>query len=215
MKKVVIIFLFFCMFLTRVSAEKIDVEFFDCVDGDTIKVMLDGKKTTVRFLAVDTPETVHPNKGVEPYGKEASNYTCEKVKNAKKLQIEYDPDSDKFDKYERALGWIFVDGSLLQKELISKGYAKVDYLYGDYIYTEELKSTQIEAQNKKIGIWSEKKATIEDVTTITDEEKTTTVEETILEKIVDSIVETIKKVFKDLLKELKNVISKEIENIFN
>ena len=42
------------------------------------------------------------------------------MKNAKKISIEYDPDSDKTDKYERHLVWVYVDDSLLQKELISK-----------------------------------------------------------------------------------------------
>ncbi|UKI57522.1 MAG: thermonuclease family protein [Clostridium sp.] len=101
--------------------------------------MLDDKKTTVRFLAVDTPETKHPTKGEQPFGKEASKYTCDKVKNAKKLEIEYDKGSSKVDKYDRTLAWIFTDDLLLQKDLVSLGYAKVAYLYGDYKYTDELK----------------------------------------------------------------------------
>ena len=40
-----------------------------------VKVLRDGKIKTVRMLAVDTPESVHPSKGVEFYGKEASNFT--------------------------------------------------------------------------------------------------------------------------------------------
>ena len=87
MKKVVMIFLFFCLFITNVYAERVSVKFEACVDGDTIKVMLDNKKTTVRFLAIDTPETVHPTKGEQPFGKEASNYTCNLVTNAKKLNM--------------------------------------------------------------------------------------------------------------------------------
>ena len=39
------------------------------VDGDTIKVVLDGLEVTVRLIGVDTPETVHPAKAVEAYGK--------------------------------------------------------------------------------------------------------------------------------------------------
>ncbi len=42
------------------------------VDGDTIKVELEGKEETVRMILVDTPETVHPNKPVQPFGPEAS-----------------------------------------------------------------------------------------------------------------------------------------------
>ena len=88
MKKIVIVFLCFICFLTNVYAERKEVTFESCVDGDTIRVLIDGKKTTIRFLAIDTPETKHPKKGVEPYGKEASEYTCNRVKNAKKLDEE-------------------------------------------------------------------------------------------------------------------------------
>ena len=42
------------------------------VDGDTIVVLIEGDKTTIRLQGVDTPETKHPNKPVQAYGKEAS-----------------------------------------------------------------------------------------------------------------------------------------------
>lgn len=207
------------MFITSVYAEKKEVTFSACVDGDTIKVLIDGKKTTVRFLAVDTPETKHPKKGVEPYGKEASDYTCNRVKNAKKLEIEYDKGSSKTDKYERALGWIFVDDSLLQKELIQKGYAKVAYLYGNYMYTEELKSEEEKAKFSKLGVWSDevqKETTTKEETTTTKKgTKETNEEKTIIEKIKDSILDWIKKSINNLFKKLKKTILKEIDKIFD
>lgn len=210
MKKVVIIFLFLFIF-SDVNASRKEVTFVDCVDGDTIKVNLDGKKTTVRFLAVDTPETVHPTKGVEPYGKEASKYTCDRVTNAKKIEIEFDPKSDEFDKYDRALGWIFVDDSLLQKELISNGYAKVDYLYGDYIYTEELKQTEAIAKDEKKGIWSDEKETVAEKPTEENKEE----EKTFLQELTDLITKYITNFIKDLVNDIKKAIKEEIEKIFN
>lgn len=151
---IVIIFIF--LFNMNVYAlNKKSVKFSSCVDGDTARLILDKKEIKVRFLAVDTPESVHPTKGVEPYGKEASEYTCNALKNAKNIAIEYDPDSDKKDKYDRHLVWVYVDDLLLQKELIKNGYAEVDYLYGDYLYTDELKKEQENARLNKVGIWSE------------------------------------------------------------
>ncbi len=125
-----------------------------CVDGDTIKILLDDKEYTVRMLAIDTPESVHPTKPVEYYGKEASEYTCNKVTNATKLELEYDPNSDKLDKYNRLLAWVFVDGKLLQEELVESGYAKVAYLYGDYKYTDLLEEKQELASAKNLGVWN-------------------------------------------------------------
>ena len=152
MKKIIFILSIFFLGINLVWAER--VTYSDCVDGDTIKILINDKKYTVRMLAVDTPESVHPTTGVEYYGKEASEYTCNLVKNAKKLEIEYDDDSDKEDKYGRLLAWVFVDGKLLQEELIKNGYAKIAYLYGDYKYTKKLESAQEIASAKGIGVWN-------------------------------------------------------------
>lgn len=150
-----LIIIFFGVNVEVYANEKKEVFFSKCVDGDTIKIELNGKVKTVRMLAVDTPESVHPTKGVEYYGKEASNFTCETFTNAKKIEIEYDDNSEKEDKYGRLLVWLFVDGSLFQDMLIQGGYAEVAYLYGDYKYTSLLQDHQAVVETKKNGIWNE------------------------------------------------------------
>ena len=155
MKKIVFIFL--CLFINiNVFAEEIEVKLSKCVDGDTAKFIYKDEVITARFLAIDTPESVHPTIGEEPYGKEASNYTCSTLEKAEEIILEFDSNSDKTDKYNRYLVWVFVDGKLLQKQLISKGYAEVAYLYDDYKYTDELEKAQEKAKAKKVGIWSDK-----------------------------------------------------------
>lgn len=220
MKKIVIVFFCSICFLTNVYAERKEVTFESCIDGDTIKVLIDGKKTTVRFLAVDTPETKHPKKGVEPYGKEASDYTCNRVKNAKKLEIEYDSGSSKIDKYERALGWIFVDDSLLQKELIEKGYAKVAYLYGKYMYTEELQREEEKAKKSKLGVWSDEvqseTQSTDNTSNIEETKDTNTNEEkSFIEKLIDKILDSLKDAINNLFKKIKKEIIKQINKIFD
>ena len=165
MKK--IFFVILCFICTSiVNAEEIEVKFSDCVDGDTAKFIYKDEKITARFLAIDTPETVHPTKEEEKFGKDASEYTCKKIKKAKKIILEYDDDSDKLDKYNRHLVWVFVDDSLLQEELVSKGFASVAYLYGDYKYTDDLEKAEQVAEDKGLGIWSinETESNDEDIT---------------------------------------------------
>lgn len=216
MKKVVMIFLFFCLFITNVYAERVSVKFEACVDGDTIKVMLDNKKTTVRFLAIDTPETVHPTKGEQPFGKEASNYTCDKVKNAKKLEIEYDEGSTKTDKYNRALGWVFIDDTLLQKDLVSLGYAKVAYLYGDYKYTEDLKKEESIAKSKKLGVWSlEEETTTKKIENTTKKVTESETEDSIINELLKDVRKMFKNLFKSIFNKIKKSISKQLDYIFN
>ena len=132
------------------------VKFSKCVDGDTFKAIVNKEEVTVRMLAIDTPESVKPETNVEYFGKEASEYTCSKLKNAKKITLEYDKKSDKFDKYDRLLAWVFIDNKLLQEELVEKGYAKIAYLYDDYKYTDILKEKQEKAVANNIGIWNQK-----------------------------------------------------------
>jgi len=153
MKKIFILILFFIS-LNNISAKEMKVEFYNCVDGDTAKFMYNGEKITARFLAIDTPETVHPTKEEEEYGKEASEYTCNSLKNANKIVLEFDEDSDEKDKYDRYLVWVFVDGKLLQEKLVSRGLASVAYLYGDYKYTNRLEKAEQLAEENKVGIWN-------------------------------------------------------------
>lgn len=138
-----------------VENETVEVTFVEAVDGDTARFMMNGEKIIVRFLAVDTPESVHPNKAVEPYGKEASVFTKEKLSKAEKIVLEFDSRSDKTDKYNRYLAWIWIDGELFQELLIKQGLAKVNYIYGQYEHLEKLKKAQEEAKNNKVGIWKD------------------------------------------------------------
>ena len=172
MKKISLIFCLFFIGLCGISAKTINVEFSACIDGDTAKFIYNDEVITARFLAIDTPETKHPTKGVEPYGKEASEYTCNAIKNADKIKLEYDDDSDETDKYDRHLVWVFVDDKLLQEELVSEGLASVAYLYGDYKYTDILEEAEQDAEDNKLGIWSD-----EEYETTNEENIETEVEE--------------------------------------
>ena len=118
MKKIIIftIFLFIINISNVYAKEKIN--FSRCVDGDTFKIKVNDEEVFVRMLAIDAPESVKPDTEVAYYGKESSEYTCNKLTNAKEIVVEYE-ESNKADKYGRSLAWIWVDGSLLQKELVS------------------------------------------------------------------------------------------------
>lgn len=137
------------------KTEKIEVEFYKKVDGDTAQFELDGKIIKVRFLGINTPETVDTTTGVEPYGEQASNYTLERLENANKIELEYDENSSKEDPYNRILAWIWVDDSLLQKELIERGLAETYMLQNNYRYAGILQLAEEEAKENKVGIWND------------------------------------------------------------
>ena len=182
--------------------EKEEVTLSKCVDGDTAKfVMSDGSVKTARFLAIDTPESVHPTKEVEEYGKEASDYTCNLLTNAKKIHVEYDKASDKEDKYGRILVWVYADNKMVQETLLEEGLAKVAYLYEDYEYTDKLQSIEKLAKDKKVGIWSSD--TVSTNMDLEDEDENKTEEnKDILSQLVDMFLDFLANLFKDFLDSL-------------
>jgi len=74
------------------------------VDGDTVDVTIDGRKVRIRLLGIDTPETVHPRKPIEKFGKEASDYT-KKTLEGKTVWLTFD--FDPIDIYGRRLAYIW------------------------------------------------------------------------------------------------------------
>ena len=155
MKKYLSLFIILFLFPIYVfAANREQIELYECVDGDTAVFMIDGKEEKVRLLAINTEESVSSTSYNTFMGKIASFYTCLRLKLATNIEIEYDSKANKEDKYGRKLGWIFVNDTLLQKDLIAKGFAKVAYLYDDYKYTEELQITEKLAKEANLGIWN-------------------------------------------------------------
>ena len=117
------------------------------VDGDTIVVKGIGK---VRLIGVDTPETKHPRKPVEYFGKEASAFTKGMVE-GKKVRLEYD--WQRKDKYRRTLAYVYLeDGTFLNAEIIKQGYGFA-YTKYPFKYLEQFRKYEKEARERRIGLW--------------------------------------------------------------
>lgn len=135
------------------TTAKIPVELVKVIDGDTIKIIFEGKEQNVRYLLIDTPETNHPRLGKQPFGEEAKVRNKELIENGK-LEIEFDV-GERFDKYDRLLAYIYVDGKSVQKILLSEGLARVAYVYPPNTrHLDPYEKSQVVAKEKKIGIWS-------------------------------------------------------------
>ena len=122
------------------------------VDGDTVVLLMKGKKTKVRLIGVDTPETVHPQKPVEFYGKEASRFTKNLLK-GEKVYIEYEPGSQ-FDKYGRVLGYLYryPDGLFVNLEIVRQGYGRA-YTRFPFRHMDLFKKYEKAAKKAGKGLW--------------------------------------------------------------
>lgn len=125
------------------------------VDGDTLKVNIDGKEEALRLIGMDTPETVDPRKPVQCFAKEASSKAKETL-TGKKVKLEVDPSQGERDKYDRLLRYLYLeDGTLYNQMMIEEGYAH-EYTYNTpYKYQEVFKQAETRARESKKGFWGD------------------------------------------------------------
>lgn len=120
------------------------------VDGDTI-LLENGEK--VRYIGVNTPESVDPRQPVECFGKEASAFNRDLVE-GKRVRLERDT-SDR-DKYGRLLRFVYLeDGTLVNEILVREGYAFVATYPPDIAKQEIFRSAEKLARDEKRGLWNE------------------------------------------------------------
>ena len=120
------------------------------IDGDTITVRLDGDRDTVRLTGVDTPETTHPTRGVEPYGPEAADDTTARLTGAT-VRLDLDPAGDAQDADGRILRYVMLPtGEHVNAARIREGYARAT---GTFPYSRQRECLQLEAQARR-GLWS-------------------------------------------------------------
>lgn len=118
------------------------------VDGDTIEIE-GGEK--VRYIGIDTPETVDPRKTVQCFGIEASKKNKELVE-GKMVRLEKDI-TDR-DKYNRLLRYIYVGDTFINLELVKQGFA-YSYSYPpDIKYQDQFVKAQQEAREASMGLWN-------------------------------------------------------------
>ena len=98
------------------------------IDGDTVEIDYGGEVTDVRLIGVDTPETVHPRKPVEAYGKEASNFTRNLLL-GESVYLRFD--GEQTDRYGRLLAYLYraPDGLFVNLEIVRQGYG---HAYTDF-----------------------------------------------------------------------------------
>ncbi|MBE1555432.1 thermonuclease family protein [Sporosarcina limicola] len=137
---------------TPSRSDLIPVELIKTIDGDTIKIMYEGKEQNVRYLLIDTPETNHPRLGKQPFGDKAKERNQELMSSGK-LEIEFDV-GGRTDKYGRLLAYIYIDGESVQEKLLAEGLARVAYVYPPNTrHLDPYEKVQEEAKKAGIGIW--------------------------------------------------------------
>jgi micrococcal nuclease len=123
------------------------------VDGDTL-LLENGVR--VRLLGVDTPETVAEGRPVERWGPEASAFTRDQLAAAgMKARLAFD--RERVDDYGRSLAYVYLNGRLLNEELLRQGLAepKLQYPYAQAM-KDRFRRAAGEAKRAQRGLWSDR-----------------------------------------------------------
>ncbi len=127
-------------------------------DGDTIVVGRGWRSTKIRLIGVDTPEVSHPEKPVEFYGPEATDFARRSLQ-GKWVRLEFEPGrpGGDVDHYGRLLAYaITEDGKNFNLELIRLGYGRA-YTRFPFKYQKEFKAAERSAREQGLGLWSQHK----------------------------------------------------------
>ncbi|HKE99208.1 MAG TPA: thermonuclease family protein [Actinomycetes bacterium] len=127
-----------------------DARVREVVDGDTVVV---DRSTSVRLIGVDTPETRHPDKPVQCFGKEASRHTAELLPPGTRVRLVADVEPR--DRYGRTLAYVYRarDGLLVNAELVRDGYAQPLTIPPNVAHAEEFRDLARGAREAGRGLW--------------------------------------------------------------
>lgn len=125
------------------------------VDGDTIIVVVDGREERLRYIGIDTPESVQPNAPVECFGREAARANASLVE-GRTVYLERDVSNR--DRFGRLLRYVYVEsprGDLLfvNLELVGQGYAQAVTFPPDVRHAATLRSAERDARDAGRGLW--------------------------------------------------------------
>lgn len=120
------------------------------VDGDTIEVRLDGHLEDVRYIGVDTPETVKPGEPVQCYGPEASEFNHELV-DGETVRLVFDRELR--DVYDRLLAYVYVGDRFVNAALVREGYARTLEIPPNTSRADQLATLEQRAGEHGLGLW--------------------------------------------------------------
>lgn len=136
--------------LTRTKAKKNTNDLFMVVrviDGDTIELANDQK---VRYIGINTPESIDQRRVAQCFGKEATQKNRELILNKK---IKLVKDVSETDKFGRLLRYIYLDDLFINDYMVRQGYAFATTYPPDVKFAQQFREAEAEARNNQRGLW--------------------------------------------------------------
>jgi micrococcal nuclease len=133
------------------------------VDGDTIHVRLDNHVEKVRYIGVNAPEVPHARGGEARRGQRHFPHTAAAGETARRINIELvsgqrvrlELDRERRDQYKRLLAYVWVGDTMINAEMVRRGYAEVMSIPPDFIHRALFLRLQDEAREAGRGLWQQ------------------------------------------------------------
>jgi micrococcal nuclease len=132
------------------DSEPITAPVLRAVDGDTIEVRVDGAEEDVRYIGVDTPESVKPDTPVQCYALRASHFNARTVED-ETVRLVFD--AERRDAYGRLLAYVYVGDEFVNAELVRRGYARTLTIPPNDRYADRFERLAREAAAEGRGLW--------------------------------------------------------------
>jgi micrococcal nuclease len=122
------------------------------VDGDTIRVSLGGREERVRYIGIDTPESVKPGTPVQCFAKKAS---AENARLVAGRRVRIERDVEERDRYGRLLAYVYpaAGGPMVNETLVRLGYARPLTIPPDVRHAERFRRLADDARRAGRGLW--------------------------------------------------------------
>jgi micrococcal nuclease len=123
------------------------------VDGDTIHVEVGGRREKVRYIGVDTPESVKPGTPVQCFAKRAAAFN-ERLVEGERVRLVRDLEAR--DRYGRLLAYVYRerDGLFVNAALVRRGYAQTLTIAPNVAHAAEFRRLAAAARRAGRGLWS-------------------------------------------------------------
>jgi len=134
-------------------AETETVRVVRVVDGDTIRVDLPSGEEAVRYIGIDTPESVKPGSPVECFAKRASAFN-ERLVSGERVRLVRDVEER--DRFGRLIAYVYRerDGLFVNAELVRGGYATVATFPPNVAHENDFRRLARKARMSGRGLWS-------------------------------------------------------------
>jgi micrococcal nuclease len=123
------------------------------VDGDTIRVALGGRVERVRYIGIDTPESVKPDTPVQCYAHRAA---IENARLVARERVRLVLDVESRDRFGRLLAYVYRrrDGLFVNAALVRGGFAHTLTIPPNVRFAERFRGLAAQARRAGRGLWS-------------------------------------------------------------